>query len=55
MIVPPTLDLMDNVTPTLKDGLDLSVTIVKGLDSALRATALNVSRMDCGLENFVFT
>ena len=60
----PTLDLLDNVTPALIDGLDHSVTYaprhgldqnvmpVKGLDSVKRVTALNVSKMDIGKDHF---
>ena len=40
-----TLDLQDSVICVYLDGLDQSVTIVKDLVSAQRATALNVSRM----------
>ena len=43
--VVPTLDLLDSVICVYLDGLDQIATIVKGLVSALRATALNTFRM----------
>ena len=45
----PTLNQLANVAHVLKDGLDQNVTLVKDLDLALRVTALNVSRMGCGM------
>ena len=50
----PTLDLLGNVTDVYSDGLGTTVTCVI-LDSAQRATALNVSRMVNGLEHMVIT
>ena len=59
----PTLNLLDNVTPALIDGLDhtvthahqdgpdQNVTPVKDSDLVKRVTALNVSRMDSGKEH----
>ena len=49
MSVIPTLDLLDHVTPALLDGPETTARCADS-DSALRVTALNVSRMDTGEE-----
>ena len=49
MSVPQTLDLLGHVTLALLVGLETTVMLADS-DSALRVTALNVSRMDSGKE-----
>ena len=48
----PTLDLMDNAISVFWGGLVITVMYVS-LDSALRVTVLNVSRVDTGLEHIL--